>query len=666
MPASLASLSSLLSLALWAGLWISGGCWTARAAFNLRREEQVLAGFAAGMLLENNFASLLARWLPIPLAFWLAAALVALLGLLLALRGGWRSLYRIPILPGQWLAVGLLALFLFALNQGFALFDDFAHLPTLSLMAAGDFPPHFALDPAVPYDYHYYLMVFAAQLMRLKGFFPWKALDLARGLSGALAFALMYLWVRRLTWSRLAGVMGSLFLAFATGTRWLLLLLPENWLARVSENVHMIGSGLQSGPVLTAALTGNWVIEGGGPLGFPFAFVNGIQKPGIFDLMGVNGLAGTVLALLILLTFNRWRGWRGPLVTALLLPAGALLGEVSFVSLAATWGILALIWAARHKTLRLPANLWIWLGVIAASRLLGLLMGGAVSGALAGALQESATGVEAASYQTIAFRLVWPPQLVSAHLGVLSLTNFWQALAALCEIGPILLVLPLLVIYGLKAFRAGRWYEAAIPLGALLSTASIFFEFSGSTGVRNTTRLYSFIDPCVLFAVPLVWRVFMRRSQRVKGGAAVYLGSMMFGGAVLFGIMLPAVQRPVETYFIDNLDMQAARDYWNRLEPGAKIFDPDVSRAPTVFGRPTDSSLSWYQYKPEWTALSGNPDPLALHAYGFDYAYLDNGYLDRQPLALQTALTSGCSRVVQKYEDWKHDTRLLVDLRGCR
>jgi hypothetical protein len=249
---------------------------------------------------------------------------------------------------------------------------------------------------------------------------------------------------------------------------------------------------------------------------------------------------------------------------------------------------------------------------------------------------------------------------------VRSLTNPYQALVALAEIGPILVVLPLLVIYGIKAFRAGSWYEANIPLGLVINVVWVFVEFGGSTGVRNTARLYGFIGPCVFWAVPLLWRVAEHRSQALKTCVAALLGVTMLSGIVLFGIMLPAVQKPVESYFIDHLDMLAARDYWNRLEPGAKIFDPNVSRAPTVFGRPTDSSLSWYQYKPEWMALSDRPDPYALHAYGFDYAYLDNRYLDRQPQALQDALTGGCVQVLRKYEDWKHDFRLLVDLRGCQ
>jgi hypothetical protein len=90
---------------------------------------------------------LLASVMPIPLAFWLAAALVFLGGLTAVL-----ARRRFSVLgPGlsQLALLGGLTLLFFAIGRGLGVFDDYQNLPTLSLMAAGDVPPHFALDPTL-------------------------------------------------------------------------------------------------------------------------------------------------------------------------------------------------------------------------------------------------------------------------------------------------------------------------------------------------------------------------------------------------------------------------------------------------------------------------------------------------------------------------------------
>ena len=62
------------------------------------------------------------------------------------------------------------------------------------------------------------------------------------------------------------------------------------------------------------------------------------------------------------------------------------------------------------------------------------------------------------------------------------------------------------------------------------------------------------------------------------------------GGVVMFGVELPAIQKPVPSYFLIDLDARMLQDHWNRLEPGALVFDPIPSRATTLFGRFTNSS----------------------------------------------------------------------------
>ena len=79
------------------------------------------------------------------------------------------------------------------------------------------------------------------------------------------------------------------------------------------------------------------------------------------------------------------------------------------------------------------------------------LQGGVITGTFFSTLMSD-LGVDLAapSYNHFSFYLTWPPKLVSQHLGILSLTNPLQLLVALAEVGPLIIVLPLVVIWGIS------------------------------------------------------------------------------------------------------------------------------------------------------------------------------------------------------------------------
>ncbi len=656
---------SMLWLLLWAALWLSGGTALAAAVFRLRSNERIIVGAACGWLVQNMLANFLSMLLPVPVGFWLAAGIVFLAGLLAVLRLDRTALRALSVSLPQIAVLGFVILTFFQIARGTAIFDDFAHLSTVSPMAAGDFPPHFPLDPDVLYGYHHFLLLFAAQLMRIGGLAPWSALDAARALSFGLAVMLSAVFARRLTRSMLGGFLGGLMVAFGSGARWLLLLLPPGLVDWLGRSVQMIGSGAGSGETLGAALESVWAVEGAGPIGFPFAFANGIYPAGIVLSHTANGLTGMVVTFLLLLTFNRWRTWAGGLLMVLFIATWGLLGEAELPLIAAGWGLTALVWAIAHKSLRLPRSLWMWLGITAVGILLGLMSGGAWTDILASLPARLSGQAVENSYQTIGFQLGLPA-VVSSHLGVLPVFNLAALVVALCELGPVLLVFPLLAAWGVKAYRAGRWYEAAFGATALFSVLMLFVQFTGSTGVRNTPRLYVFMPWLAAFAVPLVWLWAQRRAPAVKAWAAALGAAAVFGGAVMAGISLVAVQRPVYSYFVTPLDVRMAQAQWNRLEPGALVFDSNPFRAPALFGRHTDSNFTWYQSKPEWEALFEEPDPVHLRAGGFRYMYLDNRYLDSLPQVLQASLTGGCGQVVEQFEDNEGNFRRLIDLQNCQ
>jgi hypothetical protein len=664
-------MKEILLLAGWVVLWAIGGYWIVQSSFTLRKNEIALSGLTAGLFIETVFANMLTRFIEPPLSFWLAAVVVFLSGAVLIIIKDWHELFQFQIQPGQWVAFAFLFGIFFAISRGLSIFDDYAHLPTTSMLATGDVPPHFALDPGVPYSYHYFLMLFAAQVMRIGDVFVWTALDIARSLAFGLTVMMAVIWGQRITFHHLGGVANGIFRMFAGGARWLLLLLPVAVIAWISPQISMLGSAAQSATDLQTALTGYWQVDGAGPLSFPFAFANGIMNPGVLG-HGPNGIVGGALTFFLLMTFNRWKDWKGGAVTVILLAAMQLLGEVEIVLSVVSWGLMTLVYMVSHRTWRLPATLWHWWVVLILGWCLGLAQGGALSGALQQTLAEGISGAETGSYQTLGFQFVWPPAIVSSHLGVLSLTNPAQLITALFEIGPVILAFPLVVIWGIKSYRAKRWYEASLILSACISLFLVFFQFSGSTGVRNSSRFYSFLGICSLWAVPLVWRWFSNRKKWVKTTTIILGLVSLVGGLVIFGVELAAIQKPVMSTLVNNLDARMSKQFWNKLEPGTMVFDPAVYRAPTIFARPNNSSFTWYERKPEYIKLYEEADPYIFNNAGYSYVYFDEENWEQIGDKGQQRFSDSCVVILAEFTQpdprdlTKTEMRKLMDIRQCK
>lgn len=654
-------------LFVWLGLWSLGGVWIVRGAFRLAAREQIITGILIGLVVENILANFLGRVLPLGAAFWLAAGIVFGIGLMLNWRQGWKELFSLPLHPWQiavWL--GLFGLS-FAIQRGYAIYDDFANLPSISLLAAGSIPPLYALAPNVVYAYHYFLMLLAAQVIQISGLYVWTAFDLVRALAFSLTIMAAGIWGMRMTGSKSAGALTGVMTALGSGTRWLLLVLPPALLERLSLHITLIGSGANTAPTLVEAMMNNWAIEGGGPRPFPFAFANGLIGNRALHMFSSNSMMGTALILLFLLTFNRWRDrTAAALVTLFLWGASGLLGETELVLTFAAWGLLAVFYAVRQRSLHFPPALKTWLWLVVAGTAFALLQGGALTDTLTSKFGQLFMGVESTSYQTIGFALIWPPQIVSAQLGQLSLFNPWQALTAMLELGPAILAFPLLVVWGWKAYRAGRWYEAALVVSGLISLGAVLVNFTGSTGVRNTNRLYAFAELSLLFFVPLVWRWARHRRGTLQLLAGASGGLILMGGLVFFSVELFAIQQPVLTYFIDPLDVKMMEQHWDQLAEDSLVFDPLPWRAPTLFARVSDSYLTWYEVKPAWQRLQKAPYLHDLTAAGYSYLYLDETQWDALPRAVQASLQDACMVLVDEVQAKREPRyRKLYDLRGC-
>ena len=574
---------------------------------------------------------------------------------------------------GNWIFLLVLMALFGAIGRGLGIFDDYQNLPTVSLMAAGDVPPHFALNPALRFGYHYALLLFAAEVMRLASMFPWSALDLARGFSLALPLVLAGLWGYRLTRSRLAGVLTGLVLALSGGARWLLLLLPGSLMQRISANVTLIGSAAQSAPDLAQAMITSWKIDGAGPIPFPFAFYSGVNQPFVMAYTGIAG-SGILVVLLILLTAGRWRHWSAAIVELLLLASLAFANEIAFLLVGLGMAIAVVSWMLANRSVRLPRSLTLWLMIVGGALLVAMLQGGLAR--VWGLLTEIARALIARDAQTAGYfdtspAWTWPPAIVSAHLGTLSLFNLWQLAAGLLEIGPIVLATPLVLAWASRSVRVGRWFDAVVVYALFGAIVGLLVQFTGPLFTATPRLMGGWFFACGLYAVPLAWIWLRHRAERWKAAVlGVGLASCL-GGLVLLGVQLAAIQRPTFATFITSMDAKMAQEYWNNLDAQGEVFDPVVYRAPTVFGRFTNSSPTWYTRFPAWEALRDSPSPAALRAAGFEYAYFDSDYWEGLTPAQRSDFDLPCVRQIAQVDgihsesDYTKDFRRLLDIGSC-
>ncbi len=672
MSALLANLRELISLALWLGMILLGGFWLVKASFNLTAREQLLAGLALGLVTETWLANLFSRVLPVPYSFWAAAGGVLALGLALSFplsKKRIHELLRLPVYPGQWVALLGLGLLFFLAGRGLGILDDYQSLPTVSLMAAGDIPPHFALDPSVAFNYHYTTFLLTAQVVRLADLFVWVALDAVRGFGFALALILGFFYVKRITRSAVAGAVGVVFTMFNAGARWMLVFLPAGLLEKISANVRLIGSAASSAPNLISGLSGPWQVETGAPLLTPFAFGSGIGTASIWTFHAGESVISSLTAGLLLLTHNRWNSWRASIVSVILLSSLAIASELTAVTMGAAILLLTVVQVIRNRSLRIEPSLRRWVVIFAITGVLAAFQGGVITGAVAGVLARLTGTAGGDSYFTGGFRFLFPPVLLSSHLGYLSLANPYQALAALFEIGPLIIILPLVLIYGWKTYRWKRWWESAMFLVAVLSIIFSFLDYTGSAGPTAITRIQgALVGLPSTWAVPVLWLWACRRSETLKSWVAGLLTVSILGGVFLFGYEVIAAARPNPGTYLNLLDARLTRQYWNRLEPDALVFDPIAWRGVTVLGRPTDSHLTWYTSKPEWDILVKHPDPAAVSRYGFDYAYFGRKSFEAMPAeVIQDWESNPCViRVEYLEQEFPPDSRTLYNIQACR
>ncbi len=650
--------------------WALGGWMLAAQSGRFRRPESLVAGIASGLLLFILISNFFSHFLYPYLAFVISSALILIVGVWVTLRSVRQFFHRsdLRVWP-QILALSGMILFFTLLMRGLGVGDDYAHLPLVSSMAAGDIPPHYSLHPDILLPYHYGLDLFAASLVRVGGFFPWSAWDLSRAFTISLTLVCIWLWLRRITSSRIARYLGSGLVAFGMGTRWILTLLPSAWIANISSDIHLIGSSLATGDTLAQALSRSWVIDGGPPVPIPYAFANGILNPLTFDWAGASSLPILAIILILLLAGHRSLKTAGVLLLSAADLSLALSAEHIFILLNLGLGVSALIAIINQRAhLRrvltsFPGQLFL---IVCVTTLIGLVQGGVIT-QIAQTYLAGRPGVGAAASGS--FSLRWPPEFYDSHMGGLSLLNWRQLVVLLAECGPILLLFPLIIYRIEKDIQHHRIVEFGLGIASFLGVIVPLFVNYGVA--RDIVRFTSFgLDVWLLLSIQPIWALLKQVPLWNKGLVGLGYGITIFGGVVLFAYQATAIFVPQVSSFVSSMDSRMSQTYWDRLDSHALVFDSIGYRAQTLFGRLSTYAINGFPF-PEYGPYFDAPDPHELRGLGFGYIYLDKHYWDHLTPYYQQGLYSSCTRTLKRLEKYNSatgelsDFRVLIDITNC-
>lgn len=597
-----------------------GGYLICRLVFSVSARESLPIGIGLASLLLIVLTNLASHWLSLQWAYLLASVLIiGTGGMLFVFTPSKREVFENwqQALPPILVFLLLFVLFL-RINQGLAIFDENYNLPIVSLIAAGDVPPHFPFDPSQPLAYHYGLHLLAGVAVRLAGISPWLAFDAVRAYTHALMLILATLWFERRTGNFWAAVIGGGVVYFGGNTQWSLLFAPQTWLKKLSAMVVLSNTALSSGKNLFDLLTKSWNIDGLGAVSFPFAFIGAIFKPQNLALTSNGAAVALTILLLLLLATDNWR-LVNTVIVGLILASLALTAEYLFGLLAIGTGLVALLNAMRQKSFSpLVHQLLLW------TPALGLaIFGGGVLSVMAQHFLRGLIGKDSVNgHGLLGFEWQSSPSLPTLYFGRLSLIQMDTLLLSLILLGPIIFF----ILLSLKQLK-NQWRSMDLIHQGLLLGASVCFILSFMVGIKDSlggiTRLLD--TTLVIFLIlsfPLLINLWGKHSRFLQTLVVLNLVLLCLGGIVTFSLEFIAIPRPQYTTYISDVDVKFFTRYWNRFPRQTQIFDPTPVRSLVLFGRSVGSIASDYgKWLPEWQQILANPTPTRLLQAGYTHAY---------------------------------------------
>ena len=656
----------LVFLALQFLLLSLGGWVTATHAFRIPSKERIPIGIALGLVLFIFFSNIFGHWFTPNASYWIAVLSVLLLGgLAWFINKGQilesRDLEVWPQLLMLGFAIGIFTL----IGRGLAIFDDRKNLSLISLMAAGDIPPHFYMNSNFLFSYHYGFQLLGASMMRIGGLFPWSAFDLSKGIMASSAILLSFTWGRRMSRRYVGGIIFAVTLLFVSGTRWILLLFPPSFIQNASQGLALWGSGAQSAQTLLQGLSSIWVIEGGPPTPIPFAFVNGILQPFILYLQtGPRSLALLIIFTLLLLVHRR-KNLLSSVIVIILLASWALASEAEFALFVLGFSVLLVLLLVSRPNHRNLDKLRELFGITFAAGVLSLLQGGTITQIARAIVSRSSAANPGALGPDVGFGLRFPPAIVSSHLGEMRIFDLGELVIAMSELGPLLILAPLALWFTRRRIQKGDYWLGALGVSTIFGfILPIIFSYSVDRDVTRMTQ-YALITWLILSWPMIV--VIWRRGPAIWKHIFVGLGFVsVLGGLVVLGPLLSAMQTVTFADDIAPLDAQMLRSNWDALEPGSEVLDSDPWRAVVVTGRLTRSSASGYATLPEWEKLRSEPSLNKVVSAGFEYIYIDTYWWDSMTEEEQSSYNSSCVELVDDaFDNAENGERWLYDLRAC-
>ena len=659
----------LLSL----GLVAAGGWLLATHLFTLERHERVIAGFSTGLVLYLWTVNWVGRVLP---PFWTFVG-SALFTMLAGLVSAWGS--RRPWLDfkdwkiGGWLAAGAgLWWLFFRVSKGTGLFDEYKNLALISTLANGWIPAvaHYGQPELLRYHYGFHLL--GAGLMQLAHLMPWSAFDVSKAMVWSISLLLA-----GLVGERYLGRRGALVLAcavaLAAGTRYLLLLLPSGLMADIERHVGLSGVGSSIGGSLTQALSADLPMEASPRIGYPFAFLSGIN-PSYVMAHGGEQTIEPLLFMLSILLIGRSSNKFSVLFYAVLFSFWALASETSYGLFALAWAILSVWRFARKRVFFWQewALLYPTLGLLL-SIPLAILGGGAISAvaqqwAFPGSVAVSSVSHAQASLLGFSFR--WPPAIVSGQMTSMSLFDPAALLVGILEMGPVVVLLPWMTYLWWRQDKGNWLLQVLIFIAWLGVIIPLFVRWVSEQDISHFSDFG--LDTAVVLLVFMLFRAAAApvskagRAFVISGLACLVL--MCIPGMVLMGVQLTAAQDTILSEHYGEAEAGLVQQAWGRLPASAKMLGgvgaPSILTGQLTAGIYTPPSGS---ERPIWDAMLVAPKLSELLQAGFGFVYVDWRWWNALGLASQRELSQPCITVFAKSQENGGAKFIeILDLRGCR
>ncbi len=631
-------------------LWISitllhtlGGWLITTHVFNLRSKERLLVGFGLGLTLYLWFCNLLGRWFDIKITFILSAIIVLIIGLLCSIsKKPFLNIEDLRIWP--WILTGLALIWVFLrVSKGTGLFDEYKNLALISIIANGEIPPRPYVGSNQLLGYHYGFHIWGASLMKIGGLMPWSAFDLSKSIIWGYTILLACLIGDRHIQNRWGAVISGIIMTFVGGTRYLLLLLPSKILLRINESIQLMGTSMFLGDFTNAMVSG-WLIDGGPPIEYPFAFLSGIHNPYVIAHAGSTTLGRTIFFLFVLLA-PQCKNIISILFMSIYLSYWSLTDEASY-GLLSCGIVIYFVWQwvqEKQKKTILSREIIVLMVAFCISWGVSTVQGGTISEMV----EDVVIGLNPIPQNTVVsdsnepstnamvnitserpreilgFSIRWPPAVLSAHLGSIQIQTPLGIGVAILEMGLVVVFLPWLSVQIFRRKSESIWIEKILILTAWIGVIfPILFRWSSE---RDITRFTSF----GIIIIVLLLLVELPKVNKSRKLISLYIGTislslMVFSGIVLAGTQLTAGPITMFSDGYDELDANIISQVWGKFPEKSKIFGP-VGRGNILTGQLTGGIFGFPpgEERQIWEELSSRPSLRLLLANNFDFLYLD-------------------------------------------